>query len=147
MCIYEYIRWVRRRGGNISVDFLLLLYETKFLNKFQYDDFLKLIKKITALTVQIHYNLQNHPTSHLVERLVNLKRRREHFVGLSLQCIRGSGSGFKILPPTGLGGHCTRYNCTLYQSSVKIKRSTLFIIICFIYSSGGRAGQRRFYLW
>ena len=30
------------------------------------------------------FNLQNHPTVHSEERLVNLVRGREHFVGLSL---------------------------------------------------------------
>ena len=33
--------------------------------------------------VQIYYNLQNHPTFYSAERLVNLVRRRELFVGLS----------------------------------------------------------------
>ena len=39
------------------------------------------LKKITTLTV--HYNLQNHRTFHSEDRLVNLVRRRERFVGLS----------------------------------------------------------------
>ena len=39
-------------------------------------------KKITTWSVQIHYNSQNFSTSHSEERLVNLERRRERFVGL-----------------------------------------------------------------
>ena len=36
------------------------------------------------MTVQMFYNLQNHPIFHSEERLVNLARRRECLVGLSL---------------------------------------------------------------
>ena len=35
------------------------------------------------MTVKIFYHLQNHPSFHLEERLVNLVRRREQVVGLS----------------------------------------------------------------
>ena len=39
--------------------------------------------KITTLTVQIHFILQNHPMFHSKKRWVNLVRRRERFVGQS----------------------------------------------------------------
>ena len=59
----------------------VLLYNAKFLNKFKVDA-LK-INKITKLTVQILWNLQNHPIFHSQERWVNLVRRRECLVALS----------------------------------------------------------------
>ena len=68
---------VRRRGGNISVDLSLFVFLFKkiTLKKFElYYCFLE--TKITTLMIQIHYNLQNHPTLHSGERLVNLERRR-----------------------------------------------------------------------
>ena len=39
--------------------------------------------KITTLTVQFHFILQNHPMFHSKKRWVNLVRRRERFVGQS----------------------------------------------------------------
>ena len=46
--------------------------------------FLNIKTKVTTWTVQIHYNLQNHPFFNSEERLVNLVRSRERFVGLSI---------------------------------------------------------------
>ena len=45
---------------------------------------LKFNDKNNSLTVQIFFNLQNHPTFHSKERLVDLVRGRECFVGLSV---------------------------------------------------------------
>ena len=59
------------------------------------------IKKFkNSLTVHIFYNLQNHSTFHSVERLVNLVRRRECFVGLSIllvYCVDYNRHEIKIL--------------------------------------------------
>ena len=46
--------------------------------------FLNIKTKVSTWTVQIHYNLQNHPFFNSEERLVNLVRSRERFVGLSI---------------------------------------------------------------
>ena len=46
--------------------------------------FLKIKNKKNSFTVQMFCNLLNHPTFHSEERLVNLPRGRECFVGLSL---------------------------------------------------------------
>ena len=69
-----------RRGGNVSVDLssFVLLYNKNFMNELKFND------KNNSLTVQIFFNLQNHPTFHSKERLVDLVRGRECFVGLSV---------------------------------------------------------------
>ena len=41
------------------------------------------------MNVQIFLNHQNHPTFHTEERLVNLVKRRECFVGLSIFLVYG----------------------------------------------------------
>ena len=43
-----------------------------------------MIKKNKTLSVQIFLNLQNHPTFQSEERLANLARGRDCFVGLSI---------------------------------------------------------------
>ena len=45
------------------------------------------------MTVQFFFNLQNRPTFHSEERLVNLFRRRECFVGLSTLFVYDVGRG------------------------------------------------------
>ena len=81
--MYEYSISVglRRRSRNISVDLSLfvLLYNTDFMNKLKFNDFLKLKK--------IFFNLRNHPTFNSEKRLVNLKRGRECSVGLSMLLV------------------------------------------------------------
>ena len=47
----------------------------------------KILTKNNTLTVRIFYNLQNPPTFHSEERLVNLARGRECFVGLSIYTV------------------------------------------------------------
>ena len=53
-----------RRGGNISVDLSLvvLLYNTNFLNKLKFNDFLKLKTENNSLIVQIFFNIHSPPT-------------------------------------------------------------------------------------
>ena len=58
------------------------------------------------MPTEIHYNLEKHPTFHLYERLVNLARRRECFVGLSL---------------TGLGCDLSGADLDLYITSFYIR--------------------------
>ena len=57
------------------------MYITKSLQKNNFNDFY--VKK-KILIVQIFYNLQDSPTFLSEERLVNLVRRSECFVGLSI---------------------------------------------------------------
>ena len=57
----------------------VLLQNTKFMNKFTFNDFSIEMKKIVVYKFTT-YNLQNYPTFHLVEKLVNSVRRRERFV-------------------------------------------------------------------
>ena len=74
-----------RWGGKISEDFyvFVLLYNTKLMNKFKFDIFLNQKPNKKTWTVQILYNIQNHPTFRQVYRLINLVRRRESIAGLS----------------------------------------------------------------
>ena len=51
-----------------------------------------MIKKKKLLTVQICYDLQNHPTFNSEEMLANSLRGRECFVGLSLLLSYGVSS-------------------------------------------------------
>ena len=58
------------------------------MHKFKLDDFENKYKKTQKNgidCVQLHYNLQNHPTFQSEERMINLHvvRRRERFGGLS----------------------------------------------------------------
>ena len=79
---------VRRKGGTISVDlslFVFFIIQTSRTN-LKFNDFKK-IQKNNALIIQIFYNLQNQPTFHSEERLVNLARGREFFVGLSISLV------------------------------------------------------------
>ena len=81
----------------IFLKICLCLYITNFKNKLKFNDFLKTKKnKNTQLTVQIFFNLQNHPSFHSQERLVNLVRRREWFVGLSKVSTFPSLLGIRI---------------------------------------------------
>ena len=52
---------------------------------------IKLKSKNNPLTVQLFYDLQNHPTFHSKERLVNLVRLRECFVGLPILLVYCAG--------------------------------------------------------
>ena len=72
---------LRSRGGNISEDLSLFYfaYNTNFINKLKFND-LKTIKNTNSMTVQVFFNLQNHPTFHSEERVVNFVRGRERFV-------------------------------------------------------------------
>ena len=54
------------------------------MNKPKFND-----SKYTSLTVQVFYNLQNHPILHSEERLVTLVRGGECFVGLSIFLVYG----------------------------------------------------------
>ena len=78
---------LRRRGGNISVDLSLSvsLYNTKIMNKLKFNDLKKTLKN-EFIDCTSFFNVQNHPTFHARERLVNLlvERGRECFGGLSV---------------------------------------------------------------
>ena len=74
---------------------------------------LKIKKKYIKLTLQIVYNTLNHPFFHSKERMINLARGRECFVGLYLQyyysslCVQGvpgsAGGGREQAPqPDGV---------------------------------------------
>ena len=52
--------------------------------KLKFNKFLKFKTKINVLTVRIFYNLQNCQSLQSAERLANLVRGRECFVGLSI---------------------------------------------------------------
>ena len=67
----------------------VLLYNTNFMNKLKFNDILKTKndKQFIDCTVHIFFNLQNHPTLHSEERLVNLEKEREYFVGLFLLLV------------------------------------------------------------
>ena len=49
--------------------------------------FLKTLNENNSLSVQIFFHLPNHPTFFSEDRLVNLERGREWFVGLSILLI------------------------------------------------------------
>ena len=55
--------------------------------KFNIKKITKLKTKNNSLTVNTFFNLQNHPTFHSEERLVNLERGRECCVGLSILLV------------------------------------------------------------
>ena len=59
-----------------------VLYNTNFMFRLKFNIFSLYLKQKYSLTVQIVCNLQRHPTFHSEERLVNLLRGRECFVGL-----------------------------------------------------------------
>ena len=71
-----------RWGGKISEDFyvFVLLYNTKLMNKFKLMILSK--KKITKLTVQIHYNLQYKSPHFPLRWLTYRKERRALFWSL-----------------------------------------------------------------
>ena len=75
---------MRKRGGTISVDLALFVirYNTNFMNKLKLNAFLNHKQKYYIDCTNFS-NLQNHPTFHSEEKLVNLVRGRECFVGLS----------------------------------------------------------------
>ena len=82
MCLY-----LGSWDENIFVDLSLFvsLYNTNFMTKLKFYDFFKNWKrKIICWQYKFFFNLQNHPTFHGEERLVNLERRRECLVGLSI---------------------------------------------------------------
>ena len=84
MCAYTSLR---RRGGNISVDFSLfvLLYETNFKNKHKLKDFINIKNTGNSLNVHMFFNLQNPPTVHSEEKVAQLTvRGRACFVDLSI---------------------------------------------------------------
>ena len=56
------------------------------MNKFKFNDFFN-YKKIIHYLYTIVFNLQNHPTFHSEESLVNLVRGRECLVGLSILLV------------------------------------------------------------
>ena len=63
---------LRRRGGTISVDLSLfvLLYNANFINKLKFNDFFWKLKQF--IDCKKMFSLQNQPTFHSEERLVNL---------------------------------------------------------------------------
>ena len=67
-CLYYFIIQTSRTNLNSMI-----------FNKFK--------SKNKSLTVQIFYNLLNHPTFHSEERLINLVRERKCFVGLPLLLV------------------------------------------------------------
>ena len=83
MCTY--VRRFKEEGRHISMELSLfvLVHNTNFMNKLKFNEYKKL-KQINSLIEQIFLNLLNHPTFQSVERLVNLGRGREYFVGLSI---------------------------------------------------------------
>ena len=77
------------RVGNISVElsqFVLFFKQTSWTNVNSMI-FKKLKTKQKPLTVQLFFNLQNHPTFHSEERLVHLERGREGCIGLSILLV------------------------------------------------------------
>ena len=53
------------------------------------------------MTLQIFYNLQNHPTFHAEKRLVNLQRGSECCAGLSLLLVYGQQCFFYLINQSG----------------------------------------------
>ena len=84
---------LRRIAGNLFL--YVLLYNTILLNKLKFNTFFKKLLKNNSLTVQIFFIFQNYPTFHSEERLANLVRGRECFVGLSMfmTCEHGGEEG------------------------------------------------------
>ena len=72
---------------SVDLSLFVLHYNTNLMNKLKLNDFLKTKNKNNSLTVQIFVHLQNHPTFHSEERLVNFVRGRECFVGLFLLLV------------------------------------------------------------
>ena len=64
------------------------------------------------MTVHIFLNLQNHPTFHSEERLINVVRERECFVGLSRLLVYACRAGRRG-PGVGSAGMAT---CPGYQT-------------------------------
>ena len=76
---------LRRIAGNLFL--YVLLYNTNLLNKLKFNTFFKKLLTNNSLTVQLFFIVQNYPTVHSEERLANLVRGRECFVGLSILYI------------------------------------------------------------
>ena len=94
---------IRKRDLNISVDLSLfvLIHNINYkLTNFNSIIFKKICTENNSLTVQIFSNLQSHPYFHSEERLVNLVRGRECFVGLYILLVM-SGILFRELSSNG----------------------------------------------
>ena len=141
------------RGGNIFVDLSLfvLLYNSNIMNKIKFTDFVKNKKQkhIIVLYVQIFDNLQNPPTFRSEERLVNLIRRSEYFVGLSSSDFMGLiylFNGYCFFLRINKKNHLICYSVTsqggedeLHQRKNKMfkrKKIIIIIIIIIIMSAG-----------
>ena len=87
--LYKISVGFRRRGGIISIDLSLLvsLHNNKLHKQTSIQWFKKLKTTNNLLTLQIFFNLQNHPTFHSKERLVNFERVRDCLVGLSILLV------------------------------------------------------------
>ena len=87
-CAIYTVKWFKEEGWKYLCRYLslfVLLYNTKFINNLKFSFIL--IKKKKLIYCPIFFDLQNHPTFHSEERLANLVRRRECFVGLSILCL------------------------------------------------------------
>ena len=60
------------------------------MKKLKFNYFLIIKTKNNALTLNTFCNLQNYPTFHIEDRLVNIFRRRECIVGPSILLVFGS---------------------------------------------------------
>ena len=92
MYVQLYISGLGRRGRKISLDLSLFVFIcillVNFMIKLKFNQFLKFKTKINVLTVRIFYNLQNCQSLQSAERLANLVRGTECFVGLSILFVQ-----------------------------------------------------------
>ena len=72
---------------SVDLSLFVLHYNTNLMNKLKLNDFLKTTSKNNSLTVQILVHLQNHPTFHSEERLVNLHSERKRVLCWSISII------------------------------------------------------------
>ena len=95
------------------------------MNKFKFNDLKKTKNKNNWLTIQIFFNLQNHPIFHSKEKLVNIVRGRECFVGLSILLVydctsrwsQGPSSGDLLLPGCVQGSAIGSYGLEMHGVS------------------------------
>ena len=76
------------------------------------------------MTVQMFYNLQNHPIFHSEERLVNLARRRECLVGLSILLVYAQD--ILIVIRRQLLSEPVYNNCLPHYDTSNEKKTSLF---------------------
>ena len=110
-----------QEGVDLSLS--VLFYITKFMIKFKFSD-LKNKIKIQQNTVYINYNPQSHPTFHSEERLVSLLRKRESFVGLTIDKITSLSGRIEPMDELIYCSHRTVYtNQTICWDPIETERS------------------------